>query len=59
MPRINPTISQEAFEAIKKIPKNDRGKFVSLAIVRYEAMQDTDERLENLERRLKELEGKK
>ena len=59
MPRLSITLTDEAFKIYESWKSHERSQKVSLAVVRYETMQDTDERIETIERKLKELEGKK
>jgi hypothetical protein len=60
--RINPTVTQEAFDIIQKIPRQHKGEFVSGAIVEKHSRStgtDLETRVAELERRVKELEEKK
>jgi capsule polysaccharide modification protein KpsS len=60
MPRIDPTITDEAKKIYDNIPnRNERGRFVSNAIVEKHSRDtgtDLETRIAELERRVKELE---
>ena len=61
MPRIDPTVTEEAQVIYDKWKRGERGQKVSRAIIEYDNKdtQSLVSRIEELERKVKELEGKK
>jgi len=58
MPRINPVVTQKAFDIVQKIPKMHKGEYVSDAIVEKSEREQgilLEARVEALERIVKEM----